>query len=420
MDKNNHLALTYFGSSDIGMVRQENQDSFAKLPENNSDLMNGKGHLFIVADGVGGHTGGKEASSMAVQIIGSYFNMSDAPDKLLLKKAFEDANQQIYSKAGISGEFTHMATTCSALLLKDQKGTIAHIGDSRIYRISNNKIEQLTKDHTQLQELLRQGVLTKKEAENYPNKSVLVRAMGAEEKIVIDLTDNISISAGESFVLCSDGLAKISEEEILQVVTASSPQTACDHMIKLANERGGKDNVTVLVIKLESDGIPVEKKKISKLLFISLLLFVTIASFAVLFHDQISSAMKDTISTDTAKTTALQPEKKIIPQKQFNEENPLIIEADNLFVKGRIERSLSAYKSVLETEPLNLRAIKGLNKIAEYYFQKAEDMRRLNNIDGAVKMYYKVNEIQPDHERSNYYIRLYRNRVNHTKPDSLK
>lgn len=402
--KASKLTMSYYGSSDIGMVRQENQDSFLKLPDNNTDLFSGKGQLFIVADGVGGHTGGKEASRMAVEIVGSYFNSADSIDKALLKKAFEKANAEIYDKASRSLEFNRMATTCSTLFLKENKGIISHIGDSRVYRISNNKIEQLTKDHTQVQELLSQGLLKKEEIESYPNKSVLLKAMGAESEISADIYD-INIDGVQAFVLCSDGLAKVKEDEILNVVINNSPDSACKKLISLANERGGKDNVTVLVIKFaESEKTIPYKKKINPLTYIIPLLAAVIIAALIIWKEQIPLLTKDS-KADTVKTNSA-----LIPTaEQSVEENQELIKAEQLFAKGKIDNALAVYKSILEKEPMDLKAIKGINKVAEHYFLRAERLRKSNDIKGALKLYYKVNEIQPDHEMSNYYIELYRN-----------
>jgi len=395
----NSISLVYAGLSHIGMVRQDNQDSYLKLPENSSDLYNGKGQLFIVADGVGGHTGGKEASRMAVEIIGRHFNAAEL-NKATLKKAFEEANAQIFEKARNSAEFNNMATTCSALLLRERKGIIAHVGDSRVYKISDNKIVQLTSDHTQVQELLKKGVIKKEEVDNYPNKSVLVRAMGAEADIEVDLYENIEINSNQYFILCSDGLGKVKENEILNIVTGNSPDTACKMLVNLANERGGKDNVTVQVIKLQAEKKVISKtKKPTSVLYIILIASILIAAAAMLFSYQNEQNITAPVNTDT------------LAANHISKDDSGIARADELFTRGKIESALSIYKSILEAEPMDLKAIKGMNKVADHYFQKAEKLRKSNNINAALKLYLKVNEIQPDHEMSNYYIRLYRNRV---------
>lgn len=403
----NRLSLIYAGLSDIGMVRQDNQDSYLKLPENNSDLYNGKGQLFIVADGVGGHTGGKEASRMAVEIIGDHFNSAEI-NKAVLKKAFEEANAQIYEKARKSTEFNNMATTCSALFLKESTGIIAHVGDSRVYKINGNHIKQLTADHTQVQELLRKGVLKKEEIDSYPNKSVLVRAMGAEPNIEVDMHESIDLSDDQYFILCSDGLGKVKENELISIVTGHPPDTACKILISLANERGGKDNVTVQVIKLQAEKkLNIKPKKPKSVLYIILIASILIAAAAVLFSSQKAINHADSVKTDT------------LAVNHLNNDDSGITRADELFERGKIEGALSIYKNILESEPMDLKAIKGINKVADHYFQKAEKLRKSGSINAALRLYYKVNEIRPEHEMSNYYIKLYRNRIN-LSPGSAK
>ncbi|HSL90116.1 MAG TPA: protein phosphatase 2C domain-containing protein, partial [Ignavibacteriaceae bacterium] len=154
------LYLEYSGLSDIGMVRTENQDSYGKFPENDLDLYTERGQLFIVADGMGGHTGGKQASNIAVETVcnsyakSGHFNLADA-----LRAAIIEANTNIHQAAGKSTELSRMGTTCTTLLLQEDKGIIGHVGDSRVYRIEDGKIEQLTEDHTQVQAMLKEGVL---------------------------------------------------------------------------------------------------------------------------------------------------------------------------------------------------------------------------------------------------------------------
>ena len=257
----NKLSIMYNAKSDIGLVRTENQDSFGKFPENNLDLHSAKGQLFIVADGMGGHKGGKEASSIAVMVIGNeYFNHQNE-DSEALKESIEKANGEIYKQAGASNEFGGMGTTCSVLLLKEENGIIGHVGDSRIYKIENNNIEQLTSDHTKVEEMLREGILTPEEAKNYPSKSVLARALGVNEKVKVDIIKNINLKTSPTFVMCSDGLAKVDGKEILNIISANAPEEACNKLVNLANERGGKDNVTVLIIKIYSEQAPYKQSE---------------------------------------------------------------------------------------------------------------------------------------------------------------
>ena len=261
-------------------------ENFLKIIHN---LYQPKGVLFIVADGMGGHTGGKEASKLAVDIVSDeyYSSTSDVITNALLY-AFKNANLKIHQSSMDAPQFNKKGTTCSALVLAYDQAHIAHVGDSRIYKIADGNIIQFTNDHTEVGEMFRKGILTEEEAKNHPSKSVLVRAMGIEADVEVDLIENILLNSGDCFVLCSDGLAKVEKEEIKNVVLNNSPEDACKKLISLANEAGGKDNVTVQVIKISDDNKaqvpeynPVKNKKSkSKWLLISILILIIYITFS--------------------------------------------------------------------------------------------------------------------------------------------
>ena len=237
MQQNDKLYLEFFGASDIGLVRKENQDSFGKFPSESDDRNQPKGILFIVADGMGGHVGGKDASQSAVEIISrEYYSFSSELITNCLKYAFKTANFRIHQSSRDEIQAHRKGTTCSALVIEKQLAYIGHVGDSRIYRINNDKIEQLTNDHTQVEEMLKKGILSEDEAKNHPAKSILVRALGIESEVEVDTIENIEIKAGDNFVLCSDGLAKVTPEELKGIVLSNSPEDACKELIKLAKK----------------------------------------------------------------------------------------------------------------------------------------------------------------------------------------
>ncbi|HSR18073.1 MAG TPA: PP2C family serine/threonine-protein phosphatase, partial [Ignavibacteriaceae bacterium] len=249
------LSIEYSGRSDIGLVRSENQDSFGKYPIGVMDIYSGKGQLFIIADGMGGHAGGKIASRLAVDTVSKvYFSAGDLNTSEALRNAIDQANKRIYWESESSDyNLAGMGTTCSVLILKANKAVIGHVGDSRIYRIEENNIEQLTEDHTQVNEMLKQGILSVKEADNYPLKTVLARALGTDKQVKSDIIPDLLIKEGQSYILCTDGLGKVKPEEILGIVSPNSAAEASEKLVKIANERGGNDNVTVLVIKINSN-----------------------------------------------------------------------------------------------------------------------------------------------------------------------
>jgi len=234
------------------MVRKDNQDSLGKFPADSLDLSSPKGQLFIIADGMGGHQAGRKASEMAVHHLAETY-LAGADNDILpaLQRGFGTANEQIYRCSMENPEYRGMGTTCSALVLKGARGYFGHVGDSRIYRIGKRKIQQLTKDHSKVAELVRRGILSKEEARHHPERSHLYRALGTRPAAEVDFSDDIVLDSSKSFLLCSDGLFNhVEEREIQKIVTAHPPQEACAALIDLANQRGGTDNITVQVIKL--------------------------------------------------------------------------------------------------------------------------------------------------------------------------
>ena len=177
------------------------------------------------------------------------------------------------------------------MVLEYDHAHIAHVGDSRIYKIADGNIIQFTNDHTEVGEMFRKGILNEEEAKNHPSKSVLVRAMGIEADVEVDLIENILLNSGDSFVLCSDGLAKVSTDEIKEAVLNNSAEEACKKLIALANESGGKDNVTIQVIKIISDHPakvpqykPANKKNKSNWLLIVILILLLISLAVAGYH----------------------------------------------------------------------------------------------------------------------------------------
>lgn len=253
----NDPPITYGHATHRGLKRSENQDSFGKFPREHIDLSRPKGQLFIVADGMGGHLGGREASQMAVHIIEEeYFSTPDTDIPASLLHAFDEANRQILARSHTDPSLHGMGTTGTALVLKDGQACIAHIGDSRAYRITAEAFEQLTQDHSQVEELVRRNILTPEQAARHPQRNVLSRALGVQDDIEVDLFNNIPLRVGDHFLLCSDGLAKVASETIQKTVLSHSPQEACDLLVQMANEHGGHDNVTVQVIRINNTEIP--------------------------------------------------------------------------------------------------------------------------------------------------------------------
>lgn len=211
---------------------------------------------FIIADGMGGHNCGEIASRMAVEHVGEFIRSNSSRFDLgnireELRSAVEQANSVVYEKSMESEELNGMGTTLIAAVVCADTLTAAHVGDSRLYLVRDGEIHQLTQDHSYIGELLRNGTLTREEAENHPRRNIITRAVGCAPEILVDLISQ-DIKGNDIFVLCTDGLTNmISESEISGIVRENEPEEACMKLIEAANRKGGDDNITVIVIKCE-------------------------------------------------------------------------------------------------------------------------------------------------------------------------
>ncbi len=428
----------FSAKSDIGLVRKENQDSFGKFPENNTDLDSPKGQLFIVADGMGGHKGGKEASSIAVKVVNNEYFASSYDESIALKEAIEKANITIFKKSGDKSQFGRMGTTCSVLVLMGNKGIIGHVGDSRIYKIENNFIEQLTTDHTKVQEMLREGILTPEDARNYPSKSVLARALGVEEVVKVDIIDDIRLARGQSYILCSDGLAKVSKGEILNIVTNHSPSDACDILIDLANERGGKDNITAIVIKINP--VPVSKipesgpvrktiqkpvkRKVKRYspnrkgwLAVSVIFLIIIILFFVQYQDSVFSSSPGRVVKKYTGQQSTKTFNKDKPKIDFEDtDSKLLDEAHRSLREKDYNNAYIIYKSLLSNKSFRQEALKGLDEIASGYLSYADKLMDSKDFKEALVYYKKAEAIKPEDEGIKSLIKLCTDQLNFNEP----
>jgi protein phosphatase len=231
--------------TDIGKVREINQDSFAV------DMDHG---LFIVADGMGGHAAGEKASQTAVQIIterlGGSVNASSNGQLLdALQTAIQDANREIINASMEDSSMRGMGTTATVIVTKSNQIYVGHVGDSRAYLIRNRRIDQITEDHSIVAQLVRARAITPQEAARHPYRNVITRCLGMQVEVEAD-TQQRELKAGDRLLICSDGLSGlVSDDEMLQMVTTSEdPQKTCVDLVNLALERGGSDNITVVLI----------------------------------------------------------------------------------------------------------------------------------------------------------------------------
>jgi len=256
------IGLRGTGLTDVGVTREHNEDSFHV--DNEADL-------YVVADGVGGQNAGEVASRMSVEVISSHFKKASEENVPFVgapEKAFSDRTNRLASAIRLANQVVHESSTSNPALKGmgstivavtiTEKGNlgIAHAGDSRAYLIRSGGIFQLTNDHSLVAEQVRQGLITAEEAQNSKVKNVITRALGASSEVEVDL-DEQPLESGDMVLLCSDGLTNmVDDETILRIIQESSTmEDACSRLIKLANENGGKDNITAVLMTAEKKGL---------------------------------------------------------------------------------------------------------------------------------------------------------------------
>jgi len=247
------MRLEVASLSHIGQVRQRNEDALGYCEPSEPQIRDRKGSIFIVADGMGGHRGGEIASQLAVDtILDAYYAVKESDPAKALDFAFKEANGVIIEKSRNDVSLYGMGTTCTALVVRKGEGYFAHVGDSRAYLFREGELKQLTEDHSLVGEMVRSGILTDEDARTHPRRNVITRSIGTHEELFVDLsTVPLQLAVGDVFVLCSDGLTSLVGETELKVVLESNPpRKACEALIDLANEHGGKDNVTVQIVRV--------------------------------------------------------------------------------------------------------------------------------------------------------------------------
>lgn len=248
-----HMSVSRLGSpdygsrTDVGRVREHNEDSLAVNDP-----------LYAVFDGMGGHAAGEVASAIAAQVV-----TARAPEDLdveALGQAVQEANLEILRAAREGRGRKGMGTTCTAIMLKGEQLNIAQVGDSRCYLLHEGRLQQLTRDHSYVADLVEQGAITKDYARIHPDRSKITRALGTDPNMVPDLYE-INVSSGDRILLCSDGLySMVIDDDIEHILCRErDPQKAADKLVKEANEWGGHDNITVIVVDVA--GFSVVKKK---------------------------------------------------------------------------------------------------------------------------------------------------------------
>jgi PPM family protein phosphatase len=240
-------------ATDVGCQRQNNEDSYLYWEPADEPDFQRKGRLAIVADGMGGHEGGQEASRIAIEAIQEAYaaDSGDNPQSGLVD-GFRQAHEMVNRYATQHLHLRGMGTTATAIALPGNRLYFAHIGDSRLYRVHGQQISRLTRDHSYVGRLFENGVISAEEAEVHPQRHILTAALGTGPEIPPDMPDHpIMLESGDALVLCTDGLwGLVSDQEIRQIVDANSVADACGKLIEIAKQRGGPDNITLIVLRL--------------------------------------------------------------------------------------------------------------------------------------------------------------------------
>ncbi|GLR16069.1 Stp1/IreP family PP2C-type Ser/Thr phosphatase [Portibacter lacus] len=247
----NPVSYSAVASSDVGSVRENNEDKVLFIKPYDKDVLQQKGMLGIVADGMGGHNCGEIASQIAVDVISKQYYQSKLEILEALEMSFISANQKIFKKAAKNENQKGMGTTCTAVVLHQRDLYLAHAGDSRAYLVNKNSVKKLSTDHTYVQFLLDNGVINESQMSNHPERNVITKSMGTQKTLIPDILKFENILHEDDLIfLCSDGLYEyIKEPEIQEYVLNNSIFDAAEQMIQVAKTRGGHDNISVLIIK---------------------------------------------------------------------------------------------------------------------------------------------------------------------------
>ncbi len=255
------MKLISKGITDVGRKREANEDCFAIVPED---------HVFVVADGMGGHAAGEVASRLAVTAFQDFvastrrdaettwpyeYDPSMSVEGNRIRTAIRLANQRILDSISQKKDLEGMGTTLVGAMVSDDRVCVGHVGDSRAYLLREGKLTQLTSDHSWVNEQVKLGFLTKSDASRHPFRNVVTRALGSKDDVAVDLTEQ-GLKHGDYLILCTDGLnTMVDDETIARTVMrhGGNVEAAAKDLVQKANENGGEDNVTVILIRFEED-----------------------------------------------------------------------------------------------------------------------------------------------------------------------
>ena len=245
--------MEYFANTDVGISRSNNEDSYLVKSYGENKI------LAIIADGMGGHNAGEKASRMAVDKFCAYidtncpdiFELSERKIFINLQKAMSAINTEVYSQSQLNHLLSGMGTTIVACLITETKYYVVNVGDSRMYVLNNSVLNQITKDHSLVAELLDLGVITPEQAREHPKKNVITRAIGSDSSVECDGFSG-ELNKGDVIILCTDGLTNmVDETEIKNIISENvNLDNASEKLVKKANESGGKDNISLILVRI--------------------------------------------------------------------------------------------------------------------------------------------------------------------------
>ena len=247
-----YVATVRFGAkTDLGLVRENNEDKFDFIEPDEPSVLATHGRVYAVADGMGGHDAGQIASELALKTFIRAYYMQPADDiQAAATLAIRQSNAFVVDVARTIQSRSGMGTTLTVAIVRDEYLYAVQVGDSRLYQIRGGMIRQVTDDHSWVAEQVKAGILSEAEAEQSPYRNVITRSLGGGPDVEPDFFA-VDLQPGDRYVLCSDGLSgMVSDATILQVASARSPSVACWELIDLANEQGGRDNITVMVLEI--------------------------------------------------------------------------------------------------------------------------------------------------------------------------
>jgi serine/threonine protein phosphatase PrpC len=242
--------------SDVGLKRRYNEDYVGFYEPGRSAKLATHGRLYVLADGVGGAAAGEVASQYTVKkIIHAYYQSSQGEPGTRLQQAIEGANADVFARNSNQPDHREMATTVVAAVVHGDELIVANVGDSRAYLVRKEAIEQITEDHSLVAEMINDGSITAEQAETHPYRNVILRSIGAHENVKVDLFFR-HLNPEDVFILCSDGLTRhVNKDELASIIHMYPPAEAARQLVKLSNERGGYDNITVSITRITADHI---------------------------------------------------------------------------------------------------------------------------------------------------------------------